>query len=223
MTKKEEAWFSNTNEGKGVNYSYVRSLNISNNKDLSELIVLLKNRLQAILIDQTEILNSIDGKIYTGASFPLAVMTCIGVETLGRILFEKNKNDASHQFVEGIKLVDQRFGRKLKKTDKKHLIEIWGTSFEDANVKTIGSLVHSYFRNTMFHGYRGKGVFLSFQQKELMKLEEGWLVINPNTFWRNFVFSFDKEFEILMESKTINQSNKKVVAIQKYLNELINK
>ncbi len=111
----------------------------------------------------------------------------------------------------------------MKKNDKKELIAVWGERFTDTNISLIGGLVHSYFRNTMIHGYRGRGVFLSFQQDTLMLLQDGYLILNPNLFWNSFVNAFNKEFNSIIEDGKINQQNIKVKAIKAYLHELIHK
>lgn len=218
MDEKDKAWFSNNENGR-VTYQYVRGLNPDKDNDLLELIQLLKTRLEAILINQSQILHIKDNKLNKGASFPLAVMTSVGIQTLGQILFKENPNKQSHQFVEALKLLDKKFGHQLKKNDKSDLKNIWGEDFTSSN---IGEIIYTYFRNSMIHGYRGKGVFLSFQLETLYNINSGYVIINPNKLWENFILAFNKEFDDLL-LKPINHSNPKVVACKKYLDEVLNK
>ena len=167
-----------------IDYGYIRQIT-----DDNELITLLRLRLRVFFIDQVQILQN------SPSAFPLATMTCVGIETLGEIFINENKDDASFQFVETLKNVHQMFGRKPNKKFDKKLQTIWAEK-DLKNVDSFGKIVYRFFRNTMIHGYQAKGMFLSYEDTNNIEIDEefAFLKINPDWFWNNFKTYFENQF-----------------------------
>lgn len=167
-----------------INYGYVRNVT-----DEIELINLLRLRLWVFFINQIQVLQ------VARSAFPLTTMTCIGIETLGEIFVKEKKDDTSFQFVEIIKKINQVFGRKPNKKFDKRLQEIWAEK-DLKNIDCYGKIVYRFFRNTMIHGYQGKGVFLSYEDTETIEIVEdlAFLKINPDWFWNSFKNYYEKQF-----------------------------
>lgn len=178
--------------GSSINYAFVREV-----QDESELINLLRLRLKVFFIDQVQSLQN------SKAAFPLTTMTCIGIETLGRIFVNDNKDDASYQFVETIKKIHQSFGRKPNKRYFDKLKEIWSEK-NLSNIDSFGKIVYRFFRNTMIHGYQGKGVFLSYEDTSSVEIDNefAFIKINPDWFWNNFKSYYERKFDSVVSAQS---------------------
>src|ERR1700679_60329 len=76
-------------DGKPITFGEVKT------KDINTRILLLRKRLQIRFIDQMSILHE------NSKAFPLAIMTCVGYETIGKIAF---KRESKHlEFWDAIK------------------------------------------------------------------------------------------------------------------------
>jgi len=190
----DEVTFGINALGERIDYGYVRGIS-----DENELIRLLQLRLQVFFIRQVQPLQE------SRSAFPLSVMTCIGIETLGEIFVAEDDSDASYQFVEISKKIDQIFGRKPSVKFKKRLREIWG---EDRTKKMdcFGKIIYRFFRNTMVHGYQGKGMFLSYEDTTDIEIDEefAFVKINPDWFWNRFKDFYEKRFEMILKSQNNN-------------------
>jgi hypothetical protein len=175
----------------GITYGSVRNI-----MDENELINLLKLRLSVFFINQVQVLQD------SRSAFPLATMTCIGIETLGEVLLQKDDDDTSYQFVGIIRKVDQRFGRKPNKKFEAKLKEIWSED-DLKNIDCFGKIVYRFFRNTMIHGYQGKGVFLSYEDTKNIEFDDknAYLIINPDWFWNSFKDYFSNEFKLISNAQ----------------------
>ncbi len=170
--------------GNSIDYGFVRSV-----VDDNALINLLRLRLKVFFIDQVQPLQN------SRSAFPLTTMTCVGIETLGEIFVKENKDDASFQFVEVIKKIHQTFGRQPNKKYEKRLKEIWSEK-DLKNIDSFGKLTYRFFRNTMIHGYQGKGVFLSYEDTNNIEIDDefAFVKINPDWFWNSFKDYYEKKF-----------------------------
>lgn len=189
----DEIIFGVNSLGKSINYGYVRNI-----KDETELINLLRLRLNVFFINQVQPLQS------SKSAFPLTTMTCIGIETLGKIFIPKNTDDTSHQFVQIIRKVHQTFGRKPNKKYEKKLIEIWSQK-DLSNIDCYGRIIYRFFRNSMIHGYQGKGVYLSYEDTNNIEIDDNnaFLKINPDWFWNSFKHFYNRKF-IEIENSQVN-------------------
>lgn len=197
----------------GITFGTIRET-----KDPTKRIELLKKRLDSFFVGQIDVLDN-------RSPFPKAIMTCIAIETLGRIFYKPSGDSLSFQFIQVIGKVDQRFGRPLSKKFKERLTKSWpnkeaGQLKSTADVKTVAELIYTFFRNTMMHGYRARAVYLS--DKEEVELEEGdgYLVLNPHWFWTKFKLAYDSLIqEALNETRDSSYRKQCLVYIQIMLSE----
>jgi hypothetical protein len=189
----DELIFGRNSKDEVVRYGDVRKIT-----DDTELIKLLKSRLETYLNKQVEPL-TID------SAFPLTVMTCVAVETLGQIFFKEDSSDTSFQFVSVTKKINQVFGRKLSQKYQTKLTETWANK-DLKNIDCYGKVLYRFFRNTMIHGYQGKGVFLSYEDTNTIKIDEetSFIVINPNWFWNSYKVAFEKLFDETIKGQSNN-------------------
>lgn len=87
-------------------------------QDETELIRLLKLRLEGFFVRQVQPLQD------ARSAFPLAVMTCVGIETLGEIFVSEKEADSSYQYVETASKMNQVFRRKADNTFLERFAEI---------------------------------------------------------------------------------------------------
>lgn len=204
----DEVIFGINTLGESINYGYVRKITNEN-----ELINLLRLRLKVFFIDQVQPLQN------SGSAFPLTTMTCIGMETLGEIFITEDKSDTSLQFIEIAKKTNQIFGRKPNKKYEKQLAIIWAEK-DLKNVDSFGKILYRFFRNTMIHGYQGKGVFLSYEDTKNIEIDEtlAFIKINPNWFWNSFKDFYEKSF---IEAENAHENNTERQNCLKYIKEFL--
>jgi hypothetical protein len=171
MSVPNEAIFGVDDETfSGITYGEVRKVT-----DENKLIRLLKCRLDTFLFNQTETVTT---------PFPLVCMTCVAVETLGQIFFKENKDNSSFRFVSVINKFGQQFSKSFDKPFKEKLNNLWIENKEISKITTLGLLIYTYLRNTMIHGFQGRGVYLSFEDTtSFIKNPDGFLILNPKWFW----------------------------------------
>jgi len=204
----DEVKFGHNAKGEVIDYGYVRAVS-----DNTELIDLLRIRLETFLINQVQPLQK------SRSPFPLTVMTCVGIETLGEIFIPEDKDDSSFQFVEISKKLNQIFGRKLSKKYEKKLTELWSNK-DLKNIDCYGKVLYLFFRNTMIHGYQGKGVFLSYEDLDKIEVDEetSFIKMNPDWFWNSYKDAFDKLFADAKKAQEANAMRKNCL---KYINEYL--
>jgi len=207
-------------EPRSVDFGEVRQIH---DNDLK--LKYLKLRLETYLIGQ---INPISDRNKVYSPFPLTVLTCIAVETLGRIVFpvaefekdsKKSKEISKIVSVPIYAMFDKRLSRQLTKDFKK----LMGKKWPNENIKNISSyaeLFHSYLRTSFIHGYRAKNVFLSAELEAGWDLNEGSLVINPYWFWDQYMRVFNECFDRVFDNKEKNNSYKKNAL--EFFNRLIN-
>ena len=187
-----------------IDYGFVRQQNEPN-----ELIKLLKLRLDTFLIKQVEPI--------TGA-FPKTTMTCITIETLGDIFYGNKKDDQSYGFVSVAKQLHQQFSCNVGKEFKKNLNELWDGTDDVSNIDTLAKLLYKFFRNTMVHGYYGRGVYLSFEDTTWFIKDKGYITINPNWYWDKTKDMYDKFF---YEALNGDDNNPKRINCLKYIEKML--
>jgi len=204
----DEIIFTTNYENKAITFGDVRNIVKEN-----ELINLLENRLDRYLITQVQPL------LKNKCAFPLSIMTCIGIETLGEIFINKNIDDSSYQFVQIISQIDQRFGRKINKKYENELKKIWEEK-SISGINSYGKIVYKFFRNNMIHGYHTKGLFLSYEDTEKINIDDNnaFIIINPNWFWNSFYDTFIKLFKEITEAQSNNTQRKNCL---KYITDVL--
>ena len=171
-----------------INYRTVRQIT-----DEDRLIILLKLRIEVFFIGQVKPLETV-------SPFPLSVMTCIGVETLGEITIAESSDDNGIQFKKILGKFDTNLAKTLTKAEKELVKKNWPDK-DGEKIKTLTDLFYKYYRNTMIHGYRGKGVFLESGLNPPFIFNDGFLIINPDWFWTRFIEVFNSTFEQLLKDK----------------------
>jgi hypothetical protein len=139
----------------------------------------------------------------------LASLTCIGIETLGEIFVTSDKDDISLQFITILKQLNQIFGRKPNQKYQAQLEAIW-TAKDLNNISSYGKIVYRFFRNTMIHGFQGKGMFLSYEGTKNITIDDAsaFIVINPDWFWEIFKAFFYKQFDLAKKAQANSNERK---------------
>ncbi|KAB2879245.1 hypothetical protein F9K33_09750 [bacterium] len=208
MIVPDETIFGANDIGEGITYGQVRRI-----LDDKERIHFLRLRLNTFFINQTQPLQ------ISKSAFPLTLMTCVGIETLGEIFIQEDKHDTSFQFVEIIKKVHQKFGRPMSKDFDKKLTEIWKQK-DLSNIDCYGKVLYRFFRNTMIHGYQAKGVFLSYEDLNEINIDKssGFIIMNPDWFWNQFKIAYDSLF---LEVENAQPNNPLRINCLKYISEFL--
>ena len=184
-----------------------------------EKLLALKRRLDAFLVDQIEELGKDDGTSKVYSPFPLTLLTCIAIETLGQVMHDASgKGDAQRDaFVEVAKSLESNLSRQLKKKDKKAIKELFPPKDAD-KIDSAACILYYYLRNTLVHGYQGRGVYLTEDNTD-WKLESGTIQLNPYWFWNMFKKVYEERFAKLFENKESTNPLRKNAL--NYLNTLL--
>jgi len=174
-----------------ITYGDVRKIT-----DENKLIRLLQLRLDTFLFKQTEPITT---------SFPLICMSCVAIETLGQIFYKDNKDDTSFRFTSVVGKFSQNFTRKFDADFKKRLGDLWVENKEISKINTLASLIYTYLRNTMIHGFQGRGVYLSFEDTTCFIKTDGYLVLNPNWFWGKTKNAYHDLFSTALKGQKTTQ------------------
>jgi hypothetical protein len=148
---------------------------VRNTTDPSEQIRLLKRRLDSFFIDQ---INALDQR----SPFPLAIMCCIAIETLGAVFIDKKEDSQSYQFIRMLGKIDSGLSTKLP---KKFLIDFkarWNIS-DISHINTRAELIYTFLRNTLIHGYYARGVYLNDAVGFKYEERAGFFALNPHWLW----------------------------------------
>lgn len=191
MPVPNEAYWGPNEEGQSLHYGELRAM-----EDRDRRIQMLRRRLEAIFIAQVEPLAE------RRAGFPLVVMTCIGIETLGQI-FHSNEEGQSGPFLMACKNVHQRLSRRVSKKLGDGLAEMWKENKEIEKIEEIAELFYKYLRNELVHGYQARGIYLSYEDTPNMEIkeDEGYIILNPGWFWMSYKDCFNKYFYDLVSRK----------------------
>ncbi len=151
--------------------------------DEKEKIKFLKLRLDSWLINQIGELGGKGKSRKVYSPFPLALLSCNCIETIGQIFVTKKiKSDEPKAcFTYVCNKIDKPFSRNLGKAFKNDLATLWPKS--DLNdCSTCSDLIFTFFRNSMAHYYRARGVYLT-EEIDTFSLEQGYMNINPYWLW----------------------------------------
>ncbi len=208
MKIPDETIFGHDNKNSNIDFRFVRTI-----KEDDAKIDILQLRLKKYFENQVEPL------VKANSAFPLTVLTCLGIETLGEIFFEKSIFDSAKRFTNACFELDPIFKPKPSKQTLQKMNEVW-SSDKMKGVKSIAHVVHNFLRNAMIHGYSAQAIYLSYEdtQNFLENKEYGIFVINPNWFWDRYKYGSDKLFN-MAKSKT-NHKQKRKCCLE-YFNKLI--
>lgn len=190
----------------------------------------LHRRLRAFFVSQVEELAKPEGgptKVYS--PFPLFLMTCVGIETLGKVFFgrrprgkdgkpiEHPEDIQREGFLTVCNQLHKHFSRPLTKEQKLAYDSLWGAGAHKY-AGTPALIIYRLGRHTMVHGYRGRGAFIT-EDIEEWTMDEGAIVINPYWFWRAFSNVYEDLWERLYTNKEANDPRKKAALL--YLVEIL--
>jgi hypothetical protein len=208
-----------TIKGGHLNYGDVRKL------DAEARLKALKLRIDTFLIKQTEELAKVTGKKMrrkVNSPFPLFLLTCVAIETSGKIFFTPKATmpelDRQREgFLKFCGKFDAGFAKELSQQEKIAFDLLWGAG-QHKEHKTISKIVYKVGRHTMVHAFRGKGVFLT-EGIEKWQFVAGALELNPYWFWQRFRELYDEEWSNLFKEKEANGALKRSASA--YLEELL--
>lgn len=166
-----------------------------------------------------------DGKKKVYSPFPLFLLTCIGIETLGRLFFgrepteDEQREDVQREcFIRACCKLHQKFGRALPKDQKQAFDLLWGIGEHEKHEK-VAVLVYRLGRHTMAHGYQARGVFLTEGHNDF-KMVDGALELNPYKFWCAYLNAYDNMWNEFL--KGTEENDPRLVAIRLYRDALLN-
>lgn len=157
----------------------------------------LKRRLDTFFVEQVDELGKTEAgsaKVYS--PFPLALLTCVGIETLGQVLYHdeaKGKGESQREgFLRIAKSLHQHFSRGLTKKNKEAIANLFPDK-DASKIEALAHILYFYQRNTLIHGYQSRGVYLTEDLQEC-ELKDGALILNPYWFWRRFKAKYQDLF-----------------------------
>lgn len=188
MPVPDPVYFGPSDNGDGLNYGQIRAL------AESEQFRALQRRFNTLFTGQVdELAKKENDKWVVYAPFPLFLLTCVGIETLGKIFFTPDQVEDTQQedvqrdcFLKVCTKMHTGFSRPLNKEQKTAYDQLWGDNAH-LKVKSIGHVIYRFGRHTMIHGYRGKGVYLTEHPSvPEWTADNGAVALNPYWFWERY-------------------------------------
>src|SRR5271167_2350966 len=131
-----------------------------------------KTRTEAYFLRQVDALTS--DEIW--APFPLALMTCVGIEMIGAYKYGDAAADRNGHFKRLLKDMSPRFGESQLTPE--------------GRTEELAVFLYKGFRNSLAHGFYGKWVFITNDPKKTATLRYSptrhLVVLNVNWFYRRF-------------------------------------
>lgn len=220
MPVPDSVYFGPDENGKGLNYGQLRRLGEE------DQFRALQCRLNTLFIGQVNELAKIEnGKRLVYSPFPLFLLTCVGIETLGKVLFNPGQGQQEDiqrdGFLKVCSKINKAFPRPLSKVEQTDYDRLWGEgSFAKHKIKCVGQIIYRYGRHTMIHGYQGRGVYLTEDAAvDGWTMDSGAVILNPYWFWERFKEASENLWEEFHENKEPTNALKKSARI--YLGELL--
>ena len=87
------------------------------------------------------------------------------------------------------------------------------------DVQSASDVIYKFFRNSMFHGYRARGAYITGEiDPKAWAYDEGYILIHPDNFWRMVRDSgYTRMFEAVLSGKNPEMG----VSAHKYIDELL--
>lgn len=194
--------------GSPLTYGAVRKLNAQ------ARVEVLRRRFEHWLVGQSEPLVKSGG-----SAFPLSVMTCVGMEALGVVAYHGDKRP----FQRVAARIDNRFADRLTSTFETNFRARWPFDARDwadaTDMKTVGDVLYTFFRNSMVHGFRGRAVFLTEEDHESTDLTlreaEGTMILRPSWLWNRYVAVVGSTFDEIVRATA--PGNAKRASAEKYV------
>jgi hypothetical protein len=186
----------------------------------------IKLRVDTFFVNQvSELGEQEDGSKKVYSPFPLFLLSCVGVETVGRLFYGaepregRSKEDIQRDgFLKACGKIHQKFGRQLPKKEKAAYDMLWGKD-KHQEITSLAVLFYKLGRHTMMHGYQARGVYLTAEVEDF-EVSNGALVLNPWGFWKLFLLSLDQQWEEFF--KITEQNNPQLVSMKLYRDSLLN-
>lgn len=143
-----------------------------------------KARTEAFFIKQVDTF----GMPSPWAPFPLAVLTCVGIEMIGSYKYGDALADRNRHFRKFAEDVDSRFA-EIKPAP-------------DGKPQTLSHFLYQGFRNSLAHGFYGRWVFMTHQRREAttFRYNSSKRLVTINVYW--LWQRFREECEIYLASLT---------------------
>ena len=128
----------------------------------------LQRRFNRFFLEQVgELAKLNDDKRVVYSPFPIFVMTCVGIETAGKIFYWRAPKQGESEedvqrlgFLEVCKGIHNHLSRPLTAEHKEQYDSLWGEGAHKF-APSYATVIYRLGRHTMIHGYRGKGVFIT--------------------------------------------------------------
>ena len=163
----------------------------------------LKSRIDSFFVSQVDPLGKDDlGGVKVYSPFPLALLTCVGIEMLGQVMYHDTMGAGDSQregFVRVAKSIHPGFSKQLGKKFKGEIASLFPGK-DAKKIKSAADILYFYQRNTLIHGYQSRGVYLT-EGSDQWELKAGALRINPYWFWQSFKVTYEGLFEDLFENQ----------------------
>lgn len=220
MPVPDQVIFGPTSDKGQYTYGMVRDL------VEAEQFKAIKLRIDNYFVDQvSELGEQEDGSQKVYSPFPLFLLSCVGVETVGRLFYGaepkegKSKEDIQRDgFLNACKKIHQKFGRALPKEEKAAYDKLWGTN-KHKEITSLAVLFYKLGRHTMMHGYQARGVFLTAEIDDF-QVSEGALVLNPWGFWNLFLKSLESQWDSFF--RITEQNDQQLASMRLYRDSLLN-
>ena len=221
MPVPDPVHFGPAADNSGLTYGQVRAMSEG------EQFQALQRRFDRFFLSQVGELAKLNGgKRVVYAPFPLFVMTCVGIETAGKIFFSrapgKGESEEDVQrlgFLEICKGIQGNFSRPLTAEHKAQYDSLWGEGAHKF-APTYATVVYRFGRHTMIHGYRGKGVYIT-EHDSVPKwvMDEGAIALNPYWFFDRFAEHCNELWAKFHANKNANNALK--ISARTYLEDLL--
>lgn len=201
-----------------ITYGDVRKLSPA------DQIIALKKRFDYWLIGQIEPLAAKDhaDNSLIDAPFPLVILSCVTLETLGSVFFDQGakKEETRETFEKAAIFTDKNLKGPMEKGFKGKMRELWPNSELD-EVGSASDVIYKFFRNSMLHGYRAKGVYLSGTiEPHPWAYDDGFIVIHPTCFWK---MVRDGGYSRMFQAVLVEHNAEMEASARKYIQEMLTK
>jgi len=205
--------FGPNEHGQDITVADVRAL------PLAERTLALKRRLDRLLVGQIDELAKVqNGSRVVYSPFPLAVLTCVAIETVGQVFHGPSKDDPKEAFVWMANRIDRMLSRKPPKAFKTAATVRWPNK-KNQKFDSYSDVIYHFFRNTLIHGYHGRGVYLTEDETQTWSPDDGFLYVNPYWFWTAFRRVYDELFRELDENP--NDNNRLRMKCREYVERML--
>ena len=137
-------------------------------------------------------------KVYS--PFPLAIMSCVAIESTGQIFVAQSirSDDPRCCFREVTKRIDKKLYGPMQQGFKSKMRSRWPDS-DLSGCHSASDVIFKFFRNSMIHGYRAFGVYLTEDETRDWKYDDGFILLNPYWLWPSFVQVYEQFFELALQ------------------------